>query len=378
LLLKRTIYGTKQAAKAFYLVLLEAFRKMAFHRSKADPCLHYAWTSDGLVLWISWVDDMLVCGSKAGVTKAKQQFMTHFDVDDVGELKEFVGCKIDFDREKGEMKLTQPVLVQSFTDEFELPKGRPPDLPAPPGEILLGPENPKDNMPPERQTYYRSGVGKLLHLVKWSRPEILNSVRELSRFMTNATIKHLKAMHRALHFVAGTPDRGLILKPYGSWDGSPNYEFVISGEADANYATHIEGRRSVSGYAVYLNGAPIKEKSRMQNCVTLSVTESELVSGTECAQHMLRGYRVLKSKGLRVKLPMILWIDNRGAVDLSNNWSVGGRTRHMDVRYYFLRELKEEGLIHTMWKDGANMSVDLFTKNVTGPLFDKHSQRYVG
>jgi hypothetical protein len=378
LLLLRTIYGCKQSAKAFFLVLLEAFRKMGFHRSKADPCLQFAWTTEGLVLWISWVDDMLVCGSEKGVKIAKQQFKAQFEVDDVGELKEFVGCKIDYDRVGRMMKLTQPVLVQSFTDEFELPNGRPPDLPAPPGEILVGSTNPQNNLPGTQQTYYRSGVGKLLHLVKWSRPDILNSVRELSRFMTGANLAHLKAMLRVLHFIVGTPKRGLVLKPEGVWDGSQNYEFIVTGQADSDYATHTEGRRSVSGYAVFLNGAPIKEKSRMQNCVTLSVTEAELVSGTECAQYMMRTYRVLRSIGLRVKLPMELIIDNKGAVDLANNWSVSGRTRHMHVRNFFLRELKEEGLIHVKWDEGSNMSADLFTKNVTGPLFDKHSRRYVG
>jgi hypothetical protein len=304
--------------------------------------------------------------------------MDIFDVDDVGELKEFVGVKIDYDKKNRKMKLTQPVLVQSFKDEFELPGGQPPELPAPPGEILLGSKDKRDNLPPNTQTYYRSGVGKLLHLVKWSRPDILNSVRELSRFMTAAVPKHLKAMLRVLKFVVCTADRGLILQPTGHWNGDPNFVFVISGEADAAYATNVEGRYSVSGHAVFLNNAPIKEKSKMQNCVTLSVTEAELVSGTECAQYMLRAYRVLHSLGLKVKLPMVLKIDNRGAVDLANNWSVSGRTRHMDVRNYFLRDLKEEGLMHVIWEDGLNMSADLYTKNVSGPLFAKHSSRYVG
>ena len=55
--------------------------------------------------------------------------------------------------------------------------------------------------------------------------------------------------------------------------------------------------------------------------------------------------RILNSLGLKVKLPMILEMDNKGAVDLANNWSVGGRTRHVDTRQYFLRQLKEEGIL---------------------------------
>jgi len=90
-------------------------------------------------------------------------------------------------------------------------------------------------------------------------------------------------------------------------------------------------------------------KSSMQNCVMLSVTEAELVSATNCAQHILYNMQILESLGLKVKKPMILWMDNKGAIDLANNWSVGGCTRHVDVRYYFLRELKEEGILEVKW-----------------------------
>ena len=69
---------------------------------------------------------------------------------------------------------------------------------------------------------------------------------------------------------------------------------------------------------------------------------------------------------------MKLMIDNSGAVDIANNWSVGGYTRHMDVRKNFLREAKEDGTIHVIWTPSAEMSSDLFTKNLPGPLFDNH------
>jgi hypothetical protein len=75
---------------------------------------------------------------------------------------------------------------------------------------------------------------------------------------------------------------------------------------------------------------------------------------------------------------MILEIDNKGAVDLANNWSVGGRTCHIEVRQYFLQKLKEEGLIHTKWLSGAKMSSDLFTNNLSGPLFEYHTRAFCG
>jgi hypothetical protein len=122
----------------------------------------------------------------------------------------------------------------------------------------------------------------------------------------------------------------------------------------------------------------VSMKSSGQKSVTLSTAEAELASATSCAQDMMHVCRVLESIGLKVKKPMILRNDNKGAVDLVNNWSVGGRTRHIEVRQYFLRELKEEAVINTVWCSGDTMSSDLFTKNLERPLFERHAAIYCG
>lgn len=300
-----------------------------------------------------------------------------FDCDDIGELKEYVGCKIYHDREKRTLKITQPVLLQSLRDEFVLPDGEPPITPAIERTVLMR-GKPEDHVSPDDQSVYRTGVGKLLYLMKWSRVEMLNSIRELSRFMSGATEAHMAAMHRAMKYCLGTPKRGLLLKPNATWNGKPDFEFEIQGYSDSDYAKDLETRRSISGYAVFMNGAPVSMKSKMQSCVTLSVTEAELVSSTNCAQDMLFVMRLLESMGLKVKKPMSLYMDNKGAKDLTHNWSVGGRTRHVDVRQYFLRELKEEGTIVTHWVSGHDNPVDLYTKNLGGPDFERHAARFCG
>jgi hypothetical protein len=373
----KTIYGLKQAAYAFWKKLLQAFKVMGYIRSKADPCLYFKWTLHGLVVWISWVDDCLICGNKDGVLEAKKAMMNEFDCEEVGQMKEYVGCKIDYNKEEGWMKLTQPVLLQSYNDEFDLPNGDKPNTPAVPGSVLLRGDA-KDNVKTEEQTVYRSGVGKLLHMMKWSRPEILNSVREVSRFMSGANGAHMAAMFRVMKYCLATPNRGLFLKPDSKWDGDPNFEFVISGRSDSDYAKDPETRRSVSGYSTFVCNAPVTMNCKMQGCVTLSVTEAELVSATNCAQDMLFVMRVVESMGLKVKKPMILKVDNKGAMDLTHNWSVGGRTRHVDVRQLFLRDLKSDGVILVEWISTLENSTDLFTKNLAGPPFEKHCATYCG
>jgi hypothetical protein len=122
LLLLQTIYGLKQAAMAFWRELVKALTDMNFKRSAADPCLYYCWTMYGLVVWISWIDDCLVAGDKMAVEATNEQMKSRFECDDLGELNEYVGCKIN--RDEDSVKLTQPVLIQIYEDEFEFNKTR--------------------------------------------------------------------------------------------------------------------------------------------------------------------------------------------------------------------------------------------------------------
>ena len=205
-----------------------------------------------------------------------------------------------------------------------------------------------------------------------------NAVRDLSRYNTNGSEYHINAKHRAMRYAMSTPNRGLTLAPSAVWNGDPAYEFKIHGAADASYKPYEDAGPSVSGFAVFLEGAPISEKSNVQQCTTLSVTEAELVSGSQCAQDMLFAMRVLESVGLKVQKPMLLYIDNKGAVDYVNNWSTSGRMRHVGIRLSFMRELKEQNLIHVVWCKSEDMPADLFTKNLSGPLFSKHTKRFCG
>jgi hypothetical protein len=93
---------------------------------------------------------------------------------------------------------------------------------------------------------------------------------------------------------------------------------------------------------------------------------------------MLYNKRIIESLGLHVQFPMILEVDNKGAVDLVNNYSVGGRTRHVETRQYFLRQLKEENVIKVIWTPGELNSSDLYTKNLAREDFEKHTKAYVG
>eukprot|EP00957_Ditylum_brightwellii_P042543 3221139-Ditylum_brightwellii.AAC.1 len=113
-----------------------------------------------------------------------------------------------------------------------------------------------------------------------------------------------------MKYCTSTPKRGLCLKPVGKWDGRKDYEFLIEAHSNFEYAQD-ETRCSVNGWLVFLCCAPISYKSKMMPIIALSVTEAKLFAAIQCAQDMLCALWIMNSMGLKVKLPMILYLDNK-------------------------------------------------------------------
>lgn len=333
----------------------------------------------GLLLWLSWVDDCLNVGEKQLVLKETGKLQSLFDCDDVGEMKEYVGCKVDWNKEERYMKISQPVLLQSYSDEFDLSEISNNVRTPAEASVVLQPTTDESKVSVAMQRQYRKGVGKLLHMTRWSRPEMQNAVRELSRRMQASSGAHRKAMHRVMKYCVDTKDRGWMLKPTRKWDGKDkNFEFRVHGRSDADYANCPVTRKSITGYRVSLEGAPVAIKSGMQRIVALSTTESELIAAVQCVQEMMYVMRILEGLELKVEKPMVLELDNRSTVDVINGWSITSGTKHIQVRYLFLRELKEEGIIKVNWIPGSENDSDLFTKNLDRKTFEKHASYFVG
>ena len=75
---------------------------------------------------------------------------------------------------------------------------------------------------------------------------------------------------------------------------------------------------------------------------------------------------------------MIIECNNKGAVDLANGWSVGGHSKHIDVRLNFLRKLDESDIVRIERVEPEEMVSDIHTKNLTAPAFEKHAKQHCG
>jgi hypothetical protein len=148
------------------------------------------------------------------------------------------------------------------------------------------------------QTKYRSGVGILLYLIKYSRPDLANVVRELSKCMDGASLAAYKEMQRVIKFVLDTRMHCLKLQPRNEsekWDLVSYY--------DSDRAGDPESRISVTGFIMYLLGVPICWRSKAQKGVTLSSTKAEYVAMSEAVKEIRFIYYLLRIMFIEVKLP---------------------------------------------------------------------------
>ena len=239
LLLRKTLYGCKQAAMAFWRLLVETLNKLGLFRSKADPCLFFKWTQEGPILWVSWIDDLMIVTPKTEdlMEDEKNAFKERFDCDDNGEIHEYVGCKVEWI--DGGVKLTHPVVIQSLEHEFDIPSGgKITKSPAPAGEVLAEGDE-RFLLGPCEQKTYRSRIGKLMYLARWTRPDILFAVRSLAKFNGKAAQVHMKALNRIMKYVINTRDKGLFIK-LQEWTTRTSKKFVITGYSDSDYANDME------------------------------------------------------------------------------------------------------------------------------------------
>eukprot|EP00957_Ditylum_brightwellii_P040221 3042801-Ditylum_brightwellii.AAC.1 len=202
---------------AFWQELLKCMHHMGYKHSRTNPCLYFKWTTFGLIVWLSWINNCMVRGHDKVVMKELKEFTSQFDCDKVGKVKEYAVCKIDHNKEERSIKFTQSVLLQSYNDKYETTECKL-VTPAEAGILLVKAEK-KDMVGSKRHTYFRSGVGMLLHMTMWSRPEVQNSVKELTRQGSTTVNAHVKAMHCAMEYCVATPNRVWLLKPTKVWDG---------------------------------------------------------------------------------------------------------------------------------------------------------------
>ena len=169
-------------------------------------------------------------------------------------------------------------------------------------------------MNPEEHETYRSGVGTLLYLTKHSRPEICNPVRELSKTMDALSPAHLKEMYKVIRHVLSTKGYGLKFE-----SKKDIMKWPLKALSDSDFASDKETRISVFGYIIYFSGIPIAWRSKGMKSVVLSTTEAEYMALSEVVKELKFIVQFLQTMNIEVELSITVYVDNVGAIWLSNN-----------------------------------------------------------
>ena len=372
LILEKSIYGLVQAARQWWKKFIQTLKQYEFESNEIDPCMLYRKNDKGMCVLIMYVDDCLLIGNQEAINEATKQISESFNVKIENEMQDYLGCEFKMSQDGKKGWLGQPHIIRSLEKKFGhiVEKMREYGTPGTPSYSSVKPDD-DIKIEEAQQSNFRSGTGTLLYLVKHSRPDIANPVRELSKVMDGASAGQLKELYRVIKYVLDTKTYGLKFLP--------NYEDTWKMEAycDSDYANDKEKRVSVTGYIIYFLGVPVSWKSRGQKSVTLSSTEAEYVALSEVTKEIKFILQVLEAMKVKIQLPIQVKVDNVGAIFLANNKTSGERTKHVDVRYHFVREFIEDGIVKIIFVKSAENDADIFTKNTDGQTYDTHYKKMV-
>ena len=215
-----------------------------------------------------------------------------------------------------------------------------------------------------------------MYLLKHSRPELSNPIRELTRMMSAPTDFHKKEMNRVIRWVLDTPNIGLKMDPQFERDGEGNVIWKMSGICDATWGSSKEDGRSVSGYILYFMGVPISFKSKQQQLVTLSSCKAEYVGISELVKEILFANQLLDYFGLDLELTVKVFVDNQSAIQMVCNNRSGTGTKHVSCRYHFVREL-HGSVLELIYVESEKNEADMMCKNPTEEVFNRHTPKLV-
>lgn len=196
-----------------------------------------------------------------------------------------------------------------------------------------------------------------------TRPNIMHVVSLISRYMECPKEMHLSAAKRILRYLQGTVDYGLFYKK--------ERKIELFGFTDSDYAGDQDDRRSISGYVFILGSGAVSWSSKKQPIVTLSTTEAEFVAAASSACQAIWLRKILEELQFKQQEATLIYCDSSSTIKLSRNPVLHGRSKHIDVKYHFLRDLTKEKVIDLVYCKSEDQVADIFTKPLKLAAFQK-------
>ncbi|KAG7536804.1 Ribonuclease H-like superfamily [Arabidopsis suecica] len=356
--LHKALYGLKQVPRAWFSRIESYFIKEGFTSSPNEHTLFIKRIGGNILIVSVYVDDLLFTGNSAELLEEfKRSMKREFDMTDLGKMRYFLGIEVIQKPEEG-IFICQRKYAAEVIERFGMQHHNPVCNPIVPGQ-KIGRDVAGEKID---ATLYKQMVGSLMYLTA-TRPDLMFVVCLISRFMASPTQLHLAVAKRVLRYLKGTLDCGVWYKRGAMSD--------LVAYTDSDYAGDIDDSKSTSGYVFMMSGGAVSWSSRKQPIVTLSTTEAEYVAAVACACQAIWMRRILKEISHVQAEEMVVLCDNTSTIKLSKNAVMHGRSKHIRVRYHFLRDLTKQGIITLAYCNTEMQLADMMTKPLKLVSFQK-------
>ncbi|KAG5875990.1 hypothetical protein JTB14_007367 [Gonioctena quinquepunctata] len=213
----------------------------------------------------------------------------------------------------------------------------------------------KDEISLEISEKYRKAIGALLYIAVNTRPDISVSTSILSRKVSQPTERDWTEVKRILRYLKGTRDMIMQLGKRGI------FENILHGYADADWGGDTRDRKSNTGYLFKYSGGLVSWRSKKQDCVSLSLTEAEVIALSEACQEAMWLKQLLKDFGEEV-IEIKMFEDNQSCIKMLDSERINDRTKHIDTKYNYAKEMKKKNEIFFEYCPTNEMVADILTK----------------
>ncbi|MBC7870646.1 MAG: DDE-type integrase/transposase/recombinase [Chitinophagaceae bacterium] len=361
--LSKSLYGLKQSANVWYGVFRQYLVSTGFRVSGVDGgfFIKYDNNKNIVAIIVLWVDDLLIVAKPKELISLKLQLSSRFKMHDLGEVKFYLGMKIERDRKSRTIYLSQMSFAEATLSRFGMSQCKPLGTPMAVGKLSKRTESESSC----DETEYQSILGSLMYLSTTTRPDLAYALGKLSRYSHNPSQAHMKALKHVLRYLSGTKDMRLCL-------GGDSDTTQIKCYVDASYADDPDDFRSTSGLVISLGGA-VDWRSRKQKSTAQSSTDAEYYAfGVGCMRLAQINHLMSELKGGSDDqgYKPVVYNDNQGCLQSIRSGKYRGTTvAHIATKYQLAVEMVQNGEVSMEWVPTDAMIADIVTKPLPRPAF---------
>ena len=357
--LLRPLYGLKQSGREWNTKAKKHLKSIGFAPTTSDSCVFLNKSTH--VIIALYVDDLLIFAkTMASIKAVKAQLFLEYKMKDIGKASFILGIRIRRDTEKKRLAIDQSTYIRKFLRDFGMEDCHPVSTPID-GLHALTPSDHSEIR--TSQLEYQKRIGSLMYAMVGTRPDIAFAVCKLSQYCQDPSLRHRIALDRVLRYLKGTIDLALV------YDHSKAGHPVCY--ADAAYGDDVVDRKSTYGHTLLIGNASVTWASKKQRTTASSTTEAEYIALCQASKNIIWATRWIKELnfGHVSDLPIQLFGDNQGSLDIIKNPEHHSRTKHIDIQYHYIREVVADGLVKTSYVPTREMVADILTKPTKPDIF---------